>query len=250
MSTDAPALDLRSPWQNAAGSLGFAPEKANADLNALGAFVTNPLTLRPRRASQGERMLKFPGGVLMHTGLPNPGLSAAVKRYAAAWARAPLPIILHIAADDPAALRKSMPNIEALENITAIELGIPADAAPQLAAGLVQAAAGELPVIAQLSLLRSEELAAEALRAGASAISLGPPRGALTGSKGKLVEGRLYGPAIYPLALAVVQRLAKAQVPVVGSGGIETEEQGETMLKAGALAVQVDVAFWKGWTKA
>lgn len=246
MSTDTPALDLRSPWLNAAGSLGFVPDgRGPLELEQLGAFITNPISLRPRRASQGTRMLSFAGGMLMHTGHPNPGLSAALKRHPNAWARASLPIILHILADDPAALRKAMPRIEELENLAAVELGIPADASPQLTRDLVQAATGELPVIAQITLPRCEELANAALSAGASALSLGPPRGVLPDAGGKLIDGRLYGPAIYPQALAAVRTLAKTKIPVIASGGIEGRPQGEAMLDAGALAVQIDIALWK-----
>lgn len=246
MSTDGPGLDLRSPWLNAAGSLGFVPDsRGPLALEQLGAFITNPISLRPRRATQGTRALKFPGGVLLHTGHPNPGLSSAIKQYRAAWARAPLPVILHILADEPAALRKVMPRIEELENLAGVELGIPADAGTQLAGELVQAAAGELPVMAQLSLLRGEELAEAALEGGASAISLGAPRGTLPDANGKLVGGRMYGAALYPLALAVLQRMAKAKVPIIAAGGIQTRAQGETMLAAGAMAVQLDIVLWK-----
>jgi dihydroorotate dehydrogenase (NAD+) catalytic subunit len=246
MSTDVPALDLRSAWLNAAGSLGFQPDsRGTLALEKLGAFITNPISLRARRASQGTRSVKFPGGVLLHTGHPNPGLTAALKKFRLAWARAPLPIIIHLLAEEPAALHKAMPRIEELENLAGIELGIPADASAQLAAELVQAAAGELAVIAQLAIPRSEELAEAVLNAGASAISLGAPRGVLPSESGKLVEGRLYGAAIYPLALAAVKNLSKAGVAVIGAGGVETRAQGEAMLAAGAMAVQIDIALWK-----
>jgi dihydroorotate dehydrogenase (NAD+) catalytic subunit len=183
--------------------------------------------------------------VLLHTGLPNPGLRNAVRSYANAWARAPLAIVPHLLVDDPAALRKAMPRIEELENIAAIELGIPADASPRLAADLVAAAAGELAVIAQLSLPRAEELADGCLAAGASAVSLGPPRGSLPGPDGRLVNGRLYGPALFPQVLAVTQTLAKGGLPVIAAGGIESEAQEQACRDAGAIGIQVDVGLWK-----
>jgi dihydroorotate dehydrogenase (NAD+) catalytic subunit len=246
MSTDAPTLELRATWLNSAGSLGFVPDsRGPLALDQFGAFITNPISLRARRASQGVRSVKFPGGVLLHTGHPNPGLSSAINKFQLAWARAPLPIFIHLLADEPAALYKSMPRVEELENVAGIELGIPADAGVQLASELVQAAAGELPVIAQLALPRSEELADAVLSAGASAISLGAPRGTLADASGKLVEGHLYGAAIYPLALAAVKNLSKAGVAVIAAGGIETRAQGEAMLTAGAMAVQLDISLWK-----
>jgi dihydroorotate dehydrogenase (NAD+) catalytic subunit len=244
MSTDAPALELGNGRMNAAGSLGLVPSESPASAG-LSLGLTNPISLRPRRASQGTRLIEFPGGVLLHTGLPNPGLRNAVRTYANAWARAQLPIVLHLLVDDPAALRKAMPRIEELENIAAIELGIPADASPRLAADLVAAASGELAIIAQLSLPRAEELADGCLGAGASAVSLGPPRGSLAGPDGRIVNGRLYGPAIFPQALATTQTLAKAGVPVIAAGGIESEAQEQACRDAGAIGIQVDVALWK-----
>jgi dihydroorotate dehydrogenase (NAD+) catalytic subunit len=244
MSTDAPALELGNGRMNAAGSLGLVPSENPASAG-LSLWITNPISLRPRRASQGTRLIPFPGGVLLHTGLPNPGLRNAVRSYANAWARAPLAIVPHLLVDDPAALRKAMPRIEELENIAAIELGIPADASPRLAADLVAAAAGELAVIAQLSLPRAEELADGCLAAGASAVSLGPPRGSLPGPDGRLVNGRLYGPALFPQVLAVTQTLAKGGLPVIAAGGIESEAQEQACRDAGAIGIQVDVGLWK-----
>lgn len=240
------SLELRTPWMNAAGSLGFAPEaRSPVLLDAFGAFVTNPISLHARRASAPPRQLGFPGGVLLHTGHPNPGLDAALKRHAAAWARAPLPIIVHLIIAKPEDLRKAILRVEELDNLMAVELNIEEDSSAELVAELTQAAQGELPIIVQLPMLRAGELAAAAFAAGASAISLGPPRGTLPGDLGKLVSGRLYGPALFPLALETARGLGKLKIPFITAGGVETREQGEAMLAAGAQAVQMDVGLWK-----
>lgn len=246
MAPDAPPLDLPQPYLNAAGSLGFVPKEASLPNGlTLGAFITNPISLQARRPSLGQRILAFPGGVLLHTGLPNPGLRRCIQDYGMAWAHAGIPIVLDLLVNEPAGLRKVMPNIEALDNILAVELNIPADASPGLAADLCSAAAGKLPVIAQLSLLRAEELADRCLASGASAVSLGPPRGSLPGEEGSLVNGRLYGPAIYPQALAVTQSLGRAGVPVIAGGGMQGEAEARAALAAGAMAVQLDVGLWR-----
>lgn len=237
-----PALDLRTPWMNAAGSLGFRPQtKTFADL---GAFVTNPLSLRARRTAKPPRLLMFPGGVLLHTGHPNPGLSSAVKQYSSAWRRASLPIILHLLSAKSDELRKAIARIEGVENVLAIELGIEAELGASEIRDLARAAQGELPLIVQVPLHRIE-LADTAMEAGATAISLGPPRGTMANPEGKLIRGRLYGPAFFPQALAAVVELVERKIPVIGAGGVETKGQGEAMLEAGALAVQIDIALWK-----
>ena len=61
-----------------------------------------------------------------------------------------------------------------------------------------------------------------------------------------MVEGRLYGPALFPQALAGVRGLAQAGVPVIGAGGVYSQAQAQAMLAAGALAVQLDAVLWRG----
>jgi dihydroorotate dehydrogenase (NAD+) catalytic subunit len=57
------------------------------------------------------------------------------------------------------------------------------------------------------------------------------------------VTGGLSGPAIKPVALAMVHALARAvRIPVVGLGGIRTGEDAAEFLIAGASAVQVGTA--------
>jgi len=251
MNGDAQSFDLRTPWMNAAGSLGFAPDtRQPAALESFGAFVTNPITPRARRASQPPRLLSFPGGVLLHTGHPNPGLNAAIKRYADPWARAPLPIIVHLLSSKPEELRKAVLRIENLDNMLAIEIGIEADASLDLIKDLIHAAQGELPLIVQVPLHRALGIVEELAPAGAAGISLGAVRGALPGPDGKLVSGRLYGSALFPQALETVRELSRARLPVIAVGGISTRAQGEAMLAAGALAVQIDVGLWKDAKKA
>lgn len=245
------SLDLRFPWMNAAGSLGFAPDtREPATLESFGAFVTNPISPRARRANRPPRLLTFPGGVLLHTGHPNPGLTAAIKRYAASWARAPLPIIVHLLSSKPEELKKAVLRIENLENMLAIEIGIEADASFDLIEDLIHAAQGELPLIVQVPLHRALGLAEEVAATGSASISLGAVRGALPGPDGKLLSGRLYGPVLFPQALETVRELSKAKLAVIAAGGISSRAQGEAMLAAGAVAVQMDVGLWKDGERA
>jgi dihydroorotate dehydrogenase (NAD+) catalytic subunit len=243
----APKPEFSHPLMNAAGSLGFAPDaRGLVDLSRFGAFVTNPISARAHKVANPPMMLPFPGGALLHTGHPNPGLSSAIKQHAAAWARSEVPIIIHLISNKPEEVRNAVLRVEGLENVIAVELGIESDNAPDSTADLVQAAIGELPVIAQMPLLRTMEVAQIVVDAGASIVSLGAPRGSLPDAKGKLVSGRLYGPAIFPLALEAVKQLSQAGHTVIGAGGIESEDQANAMIAAGAMAVQVDVSLWKG----
>jgi len=239
-------LTLDPPIMNAAGALGFFPDlHGPLDWSHFGAFVTNPLSLAPRTPARGERFVAYPGGFLLHTGYPNPGLSQALRRFARQWSRSPVPLIVHLLVRSPDEVAQMARRLEGLEGVGGVEIGLPTDASPELVAGCVQACGGELPVIARLPFERAIELAPRAIQAGAMAVSLAPPRGICPAEAGGPVQGRLYGPAILPIALRLVQELVKLGLPTIGSGGIYTHEHYNAMLSIGALAVQVDSVLWK-----
>lgn len=240
-----PLFEFRTPLLNAAGFLGFAPNpRGPLPLEHLGGFITNPISRRPHQPTRHPLTEPGPGSVLLHSGLPNPGLRAAIRRHAPAWARAPLPILVHLMAEDPTEMGEMVRALEGLENVLAIELGLPETLGERAVAELIVATQGELPVIARLP-LSAQNLAASAAAAGASAISLGPLPGARL-SSGASQRGRLYGPGLYPAALAAVTALAGLGVPVIGGGGVYTPEQAEGLLAAGAQAVQLDGILWRG----
>ena len=69
------------PLMNAAGSLGFAPDlRSGIAFDSFGAFVTNPFSLRSRLPAGQPEVIEYPGGFLLHTGLPNPGFNSGIKR--------------------------------------------------------------------------------------------------------------------------------------------------------------------------
>lgn len=240
-------LSFQLPLMNAAGSLGFAPDPHGpADLKRFGAFVTNPISLSPRTPAQERLCLSYPGGFLLHTGYPNPGIRAVLRRCAARWERSPVPIIVHILAQRGEEVFEITRRLETLENLAALELGMPPEASPALAAEMVSAALSEHPVIARLPLEHAEELVSVVIDSGAAAISLGAPRGALPGASGKIIKGRLYGPSVFPLALETLQRLLRLGSPVIAGGGVYGPLQAEAMLQAGAVAVQLDAVLWRG----
>ncbi len=240
-------LLLASPLMNAAGFLGFTLSGRDyLDLGHLGAFITNPISMEARTPAAGCRYLAYPGGFLMHNGHPNPGFRRALQRYAPAWSRSPLPVIVHLLAQKPAELQNMTRRLETLEGVIGVEIGLPPDIAPADAVTLVSAAVCELPLIVRLPFTDAAQLAPKMVAAGAAAVSLGAPRGALPEPNGRLVRGRLYGPSIYPQALETVQVIAAGHIPVYAAGGVYTQPQVEAMLAAGAAAVQLDSVLWQG----
>jgi dihydroorotate dehydrogenase len=139
--------------------------------------------------------------------------------------------------------------LEAVDGVMGVEVGLPPDIDTGLARLMVEAALGELPVIARLPFDRATELIDSLVGLDITAVSLGPPRGMISGGRGDYIRGRLYGPAVFPQAFAKVQALLQYGLPVVGAGGVFKVEDVEDMLKSGAVAVQLDAALWMDWSK-
>jgi len=248
---------------NAAGTLGFAPDpRAGIALDSFGAFVTNPFSLRPRQPAAKPELLDFPGGFLLHTGLPNPGFQAGLKKYASRWDKSDLPIVVHLMADRPEETQSMVRMLETHENVMAAELGFAPLLADDILLLTLEMTLGEVPLIFSLPVEQILSLGPRLIQEGAQAISITAPRGALpltpdpsplraerSGSvveagRGELITGRLYGPSLFPRALETVYSAAKLGLPIIGAGGVWSKENADAMLSAGALAVQVDAALW------
>ncbi len=238
-------LYFSKPLMNAAGSLGFAPDtRTGISLDPFGAFVTNPFSLRPRLPTSQPAVIEYPGGFLLHTGLPNPGLKSGIKKYAAKWDKSKLPIIVHLMADRPEETQQMARMLEEIENVMAVELGF----APLLANDIIlltlEMCLGELPLIFSLPVEQVLSLGPRLMQEGAQVISISAPRGILTADDGRMTAGRLLGSALFPQSLNVVNSAAKLGIPIVGAGGVWTKENADAMLSVGALAVQVDAVLW------
>ncbi len=239
-------LFIQPPYMNAAGSLGFAPNSYGpVDLGRLGVFVTNPVSLRVRTVARGQRFAAFQGGILLHTGYPNPGLNRVIRLYAPRWARSDLPIIVHLLVQNVSEVSEMVERLEALEGVMGVELGLPPEMDENGLKIMLEMARGELPVIVRLPFESALNLVSAAIKAGAAAVSLSPPRGLLASEAAGILRGRLYGPGLLPQALGLVQALAELDIPVIGAGGIYSERDADAMFRLGALAVQLDACLWR-----
>ncbi|MEA4909803.1 MAG: hypothetical protein GYA17_14515 [Chloroflexi bacterium] len=237
-------LLIASPWLNAAGSLGFTPPAGWNWPEPPGAFITHPLSLSARQPAVRRGVIHYPGGSLLHSGLPNPGLSAALQRYGERWAHASLPVWVHLFGGTPAEVAGLARTLEDVEGVAAIELGIPPGCSRQQATELVSAALGELPLIVQVALDRAGEDWLRGLgRLDVCAISLGAPYGSLPAPSAPL-SGRLYGPSLLPLAFQALKTARRWDLPVIAGGGVYRLEDGRALLEAGAWAVQLDTVLW------
>lgn len=241
-------LQLRSPVLTAAGCFGYGVEYARlVDIGAIGAIVTGSTTLQGRRGPPLQ-LIETPAGVLCAGGWRDPGLARVLERFAPVWAGWSTPVILSIAGAGVEEFSAVAGALEGIEGIAGLELNLAehAERAARITAAV--RAATQLPLLAKLPPAGAglAELARAVMNAGADVLTLAaPPRGLASGAhNGELQAGVLVGPAIRPLALALVaEAAATLDAPIVACGGIATADDARQFLRAGARAVQVGSAL-------
>ena len=246
LSSGKRELILSASWMNSAGILGFGSEARQLlAIDRLGAFVTAPISLRPRTPANVPRLVDLPGSFLLHTGLPNAGLRRTLQQELPFWSQLKIPLILHLMISDPAEVREAGPLLENVERIDALELGLEHTSAETVGAIIQAAIQLQLPFLLRLPFDSPRDLFETASSAGAHAIVIGPPRGCARSVQGELVSGRLYGPALFPMVLEKLARLRpNIGCSLIAGSGLFTHADIETALQAGADAVQLDTVLW------
>ncbi|OIQ54850.1 dihydroorotate dehydrogenase [Neomoorella thermoacetica] len=257
-------LTLPNPVMPASGTFGFGEEYAPfLDLNRLGALVVKTITLEPTPGNPPPRLMETPSGLLNSIGLQNPGLEVFLREKLPYLRRFTPPLIVNIAGRTVEEYGELAARLSAAEGIAALEVniscpnvregGIVFGTVPEMAARVTATVKGQthLPVIVKLTpnvtditvLARAvEDAGADALSLintlQGMAIDLETRRPALAN-----IVGGLSGPAIKPVALCAVWRVARAvKIPVIGMGGIVTARDALEFLLAGARAVAVGTA--------
>lgn len=254
-------LTIRNPVMMASGTIGHGAEYAGVlDFAQVGGVVTKTITNRPRAGNTTPRTAETPSGMLNSIGLTNPGIDAFIEEKVPALQALSTARIVSIAGtsnDEFAEMARrfnDIPEIDALElNISSPNMkdggqlfGCRETAAYGVTAAVK--AVSRLPVIVKLTpnVTDIAVVAAAVEEGGADSIALintllglavdiGTRRPVLGN-----VTGGLSGPAVKPVALAMVWRVANTvSIPVVGMGGIETAEDAIEFLIVGASAVQV-----------
>jgi dihydroorotate dehydrogenase (NAD+) catalytic subunit len=248
----------------ASGTFGYGTEYSHLfDIERLGAIVSKGTTLTPREGNPQPRIAETACGVLNAIGLENIGVSALIKEEAPVWAGWRVPVIVNIAGETVTQYAELAGRLDGVAGISALEVNISCPnvtmggdefgAEPGPAARVTGAVreATSLPVLVKLTPNTADivKVARAVAAAGANALTLvNTLRGMVIDTRRRRpllgnVTGGLSGPAIKPVALAMVYEVAGAvKIPVVGCGGIATANDALEFIMAGASAVQVGTA--------
>ncbi|MFC1968026.1 dihydroorotate dehydrogenase [Chloroflexota bacterium] len=256
-------LRLRNPVMTAAGTFGYGTEYSQlVDIQRLGAIVCKGTTLEPREGNPQPRMMETSAGLLNSVGLQNIGIEAVIEEKAPLWASWQVPVIVNLAGETIAEYTELASRLEGVAGVGAIELNVSCPnvasgdefgTRPETAAQVTEAvkAATSLPLLVKLTpnVTDITEIACAVARAGADAISL------INTLKGMAIDitkqapflgnltGGLSGPAIKPIALFMVYKVAAVvDIPIIGCGGITYAKDALEFIMAGATAVQVGTA--------
>ncbi len=245
------SIIVSTPVMPAAGTVGFGDSyRRLIDYEKLGAIITNPVTIDQWNPATGTRIVSLDAGILVHTGLPNPGLARVIKQNINVWRKLPVPVIVHLVATSARQIKQAGDMLDPLDEVAGVELGLPDDISEDAAFDLVRSASTiEKPLLVRLPFFECYQLAEAVVEAGADTIVVSAaPRGtARDEHSGRLVSGRIYGPLLKPVILRMVGRLRRQvpdEIPIIGAGGIHSPQDARDYIDAGAIAVQVDTATW------
>ncbi len=257
-------VKFQNPVLVASGTFGYAEEYAQLiDLDRLGGVITKTITLNPREGNPPPRTCETPSGMLNAIGLANVGVSRFVKEKLPFLKKLETKIIVNVAGSTPEEYVKVIKRLNRVKGIHMLEINI---SCPNVKEGGMHFGATEesaynitklirentsYPLMVKLSpnVTDITKIALAVQEAGCDAISLiNTLVGMAIDSETKEpllanVTGGLSGPAVKPVALAMVWNVAQVvKVPIVGIGGIMDTKDALEFLLAGASMIQVGTA--------
>ena len=258
------ALSLKNPVMTASGTFGYGVEFEDfIDLAGLGGIIVKGTTLKPREGNDYPRMAETASGMLNCVGLQNKGVDYFCEHIYPQIKDIDTNMIVNVSGSSPEDYAECAARIDALEKIPAIELniscpnvkdggmafGVTCAGASSVVKAVRQAYHKTLIVKLSPNVTDIAEIARAVEAEGADSVSLiNTLMGmAIDVEKRKKVlsigTGGLSGPCVKPVALRMVNQVAKAvKIPVVGLGGISTATDALEFLMAGATAIEIGTA--------
>ena len=264
LAVDVGTVRLPTPVIAASGTFGYGTEFAGiVDLAAIGAVSVKGLSLMPYGGKKPPRLVETPAGMLNAIGLQNIGVDAFVRERLPSLHACGARVVANFWGDSAEEFAACAERLDGQPGIVALELNAASPNRPEwgsiLASDPIALAAivrrvrerVRAPLWVKLSPNVGDIVAVgrAAEAEGADALcAINTLRGMAIDASARRprlasVTGGLSGPAIKPVALAMVFGLARGvRIPVVGLGGIRTAEDVAEFLIAGARAVQVGTA--------
>jgi dihydroorotate dehydrogenase (NAD+) catalytic subunit len=264
LSVNIGNLILKNPVMSASGTFGFGTEYSDfIDLSRLGGIVVKGITPKERQGNPYPRMVETASGMLNAVGLQNKGVDYFIEHIYPEIIQYNTEFIVNVNGGSIEEYCEVASKINTLDKVKAIELNISCPNVKQggmlfgthcPSAMAVTKAVREvytksLMVKLTPNVTNIVEFALAVEECGADSISL---INTLLGMAIDVntrkpllstVTGGLSGPAIKPVALCMVWKVAKAvKIPVIGMGGIMNANDAIEFFLAGASAIQVGTA--------
>lgn len=265
LSVDFLGYKMKNPVAAASGTFGFGYEFAEFyDINVLGSLSLKGTTKEARYGNPLPRIAECPSGLINAIGLQNPGvekvISEEIPRLATVYDGK---VIANVGGHSVEEYVYTASRFNDCDKVFAIELNIscPNVKGGGMAFGTDAKIAQSLvysvkkivkkPLMVKLSpnVTDIADMARAVADGGADAVSL---INTLVGMRIDLRtrkpviavgKGGFSGPAVFPVAVRMVNEVRKAvSLPVMGMGGISSAEDVLEMMMAGATAVQVGAA--------
>ncbi len=266
MKTRLSNIELKNPVIPASGTYGFGEEFAQVyDLNILGGISFKGTTREARYGNALPRIAECGGyGMINAVGLQNPGVEHVVAhelpRLRELYKGVVIANVSGFSIDDyvfTSQLMDQAPEVDIIEvNISCPNVhngGMAFGTSPEAAAEVTRAvkAATRKPIYMKLSPNVTDivSIAKACEEAGADGLCL------INTMLGMRIDirrrqpiianryGGYSGPGIFPIALRMVNQVARAtSLPIIGCGGISSAEDVVEMMMAGASAVEIGAA--------
>ena len=270
LETEFCGLKLNSPTVLLSGCVGFGEEYTRVEgfsNSDAGAIVLKGTTLEPRLGNPPHRIWETPDGMLNAIGLQNPGVDRVVNEILPQLDFSETRFIANVCGstiDDYQEVTRRFDDspIDAIEiNISCPNIkegGVSFGNYPEMSGRVVAAcrAVTTKPLITKLSPNQTDIVAnaRACVEAGSDALAVintimgmaidPSTRTPIIGN----VQGGLSGPAIKPIALFNVYKVAqyarRLSVPIIGQGGIATSEDVVEFLAAGATTIGIGTALF------
>lgn len=259
-------VEFANPIMTASGCAGYGEELAELyPLSKLGALVTKSITRKPRAGHPPPRTVETPGGMLNAIGLANVGIDSFLKDKVPFLEKQKTKVIVNVAGSTIEEYVYVCSRLADCERADMVELNI---SCPNVDEGGIEFGSSttmteksisevrkvfKRPIIAKLApnVTSVVDIAKAAEQGGADALSI---INSVIGTSINIntweplitnVTGGLTGPAIKPIALAMVRDVYRnCKLPIIGIGGITDYKDVVEYLLCGATAVQVGTALF------